>query len=170
MNFQELKASKELSEIDYFDLLKCDEWKFKREEILKRDNYQCKKCSKSKTISSNIVGNKRIYIYEINGATFENESYISLQIHHNLYIFNKLPWDYNHKYLITLCNHCHQKFHNDDSVEVWDQHQLNKMEFGYCDRCSGKGYIPEYKKIQNGICFKCKGYGYNRRLINLEEL
>ena len=44
------------------------------------------------------------------------------------------------------------------------------MEFGHCDRCSGKGYIPEYKKIQNGICFKCKGYGYNRRLINLEEL
>ena len=40
MNFQELKASKELSDIDYFDLLKCDEWKFKREEILKRDNYK----------------------------------------------------------------------------------------------------------------------------------
>ena len=72
--------------------------------------------------------------------------------------------------MVTLCNNCHQKFHNDSSVEVWDQHQLNKMEFGHCDRCSGKGYILEYKKIQNGICFKCRGYGYNRRLINLEEL
>jgi hypothetical protein len=170
MTFQELKNSKELAEIDYFDLLKCDEWKIKREEILERDNYRCNKCLKSRTINSKVVDNKRIYTYEINGEAYETDSYINMQIHHTLYIYNKLPWDYNQKYLTTLCNHCHQKLHNDSTVNIWDQNELHKMEFGHCDRCAGKGHLPQYRKIQNGICFKCQGFGYNSRLINLEEL
>lgn len=28
-----------------------------------------------------------------------------------------------------------------------------------CDRCDGRGYIPQWKDAmhQDGICFKCKG-------------
>lgn len=169
MKFEELKESKPLSEIDYFDLLTCDEWKFRREEILKRDNYKCTKCNKTKTISGNFQG-KSIHYHLIENVIYQSETYISLHVHHMLYIYNRLPWDYKDKYLVTLCNICHKNFHYENNVEVWDEHELNKMEIGFCERCSGDGYIEAYRKIQNGICFKCRGYGYDRKLINVEEL
>jgi hypothetical protein len=34
------------------------------------------------------------------------------------------------------------------------------VEFEPCDRCSGRGDIPEYSHVQDGICFKCQGDGY----------
>ena len=29
-----------------------------------------------------------------------------------------------------------------------------------CDRCDGKGRLPENKHVENGICFKCRGKRY----------
>lgn len=29
-----------------------------------------------------------------------------------------------------------------------------------CDKCKGRGYIPEYKSYNNGICYKCSGVRY----------
>ena len=170
MTYKELKESKNLEDINYFDLLKCEEWKVKRAEILNRDNFECRKCGSTRTQYTQTVNNEIHYYHEIKGQPIKSNEFVSLQVHHELYIYNKLPWLYLNRYLITLCSVCHHKFHNDNSVEVWDEHKLNKMEVGPCDRCSGKGYIKEYRKIQGGICFKCRGYGYNRRLINLTEL
>ena len=64
-------------------------WKKKREEILKRDGYKCLNC----------------------GCTEH------LHIHHTQYHFfktlkhKKEPWDYPSKYLITLCQRCHEEGH-----------------------------------------------------------
>ncbi|HOU31627.1 MAG TPA: HNH endonuclease [Bacteroidales bacterium] len=64
-------------------------WKAARERILARDKQRCLNC----------------------GST-EN-----LQIHHRQYHFSKSlndfvrPWEYNQKYLITLCESCHSKGH-----------------------------------------------------------
>ena len=64
-------------------------WKKKREEILKRDGYKCVNC----------------------GCTEH------LHINHTQYHFfktlkhKKEPWDYPSKYLITLCQRCHEEGH-----------------------------------------------------------
>lgn len=31
-----------------------------------------------------------------------------------------------------------------------------------CKRCSGSGYLLQYRHIENGICFQCRGAGFNR--------
>lgn len=67
----------------YAELLKSEEWKNKRQIIMKRDNFTC------------VCGSKR-----------------HLQVHHKRYIKGKMPWDIDNKYLITLCRSCHEKEHN----------------------------------------------------------
>lgn len=71
-------------------------WKAKRLEVLGRDNNKCVNC----------------------GSTEK------LQVHHRQYHFSKglnvfrKPWEYSGKYLITLCEVCHQKGHNIFKVPV----------------------------------------------------
>lgn len=73
----------------YGSLLFRREWKEKREKILQRDGYKCRIC----------------------GSTD------NLQVHHKQYHFNKvtnrkcLPWEYDDKYLVTLCDSCHSRGH-----------------------------------------------------------
>jgi len=74
----------------YGALLFTPQWRNKREEILKRDNYGCTIC---------------------NGNT-------QLQVHHRQYHFVvtknqfRLPWDYPGNLLITLCESCHKRGHS----------------------------------------------------------
>jgi 5-methylcytosine-specific restriction endonuclease McrA len=81
---------KQLSIETYDQLLKKEQWLKLREKILARDQHKCRNC----------------------------DSDSSLQIHHRQYHINVTtrefvqPWEYNDKYLITLCNDCHQKGHN----------------------------------------------------------
>ncbi len=83
--------------LQYQNLLKCPDWKKIRIEILNRDNQQCKNC-----------GSKE-----------------NLQVHHRQYHINvktdqkKNPWDYNHKYLITLCEECHEAGHKRYTIPVF---------------------------------------------------
>ena len=65
----------------YSDKLKDPRWQKKRLRILKRDKWTCKICgSKDKTLC----------------------------VHHLAYDRNKEPWETNNKYLITLCDQCHE--------------------------------------------------------------
>lgn len=68
----------------YSEKLKDPRWKEKRQEILFRDNMMCRICEGSD----------------------------ELQVHHTIYFTGKHPWEYDNKYLITLCGNCH------DEVEV----------------------------------------------------
>lgn len=83
--------------LQYQSLLKYPDWQKMRTEILQRDNHQCKNC-----------GSKE-----------------NLQVHHRQYHINaktgnkKNPWDYNHKYLITLCHDCHEKGHKRYTIPVF---------------------------------------------------
>ena len=64
----------------YQEKLKDPRWQKKRLEIFERDSWACKLCS-------------------------DHES--TLNVHHVEYIYKKEPWDYDNKYLWTLCNKCH---------------------------------------------------------------
>lgn len=72
--------------ITYRNQLKSEEWKEKRLEILKRDNYACKKCA----------------------AQLESKK---LHIHHELYFPDIYAWEHPDEYLTTLCHDCHRDFH-----------------------------------------------------------
>ena len=74
-------------------------WKDKREIILMRDDRKCRNC-----------GNKQ-----------------HLQIHHRQYHRNRItgllkePWDYLNRYLITLCNKCHEAGTKQFKVPVFNK-------------------------------------------------
>ena len=59
-------------------------WQKKRLEILERDEYSCTEC-----------GNEEK----------------TLHVHHYIYHKNKKVWEYDNKYLITLCDDCHSNWH-----------------------------------------------------------
>jgi 5-methylcytosine-specific restriction endonuclease McrA len=73
----------------YEELLQSPEWGKRREEILLRDNFQCRVCG----------------------------SRNQLQVHHRQYHFLnskgdfKKPWEYDDINLITLCGSCHERGH-----------------------------------------------------------
>lgn len=59
-------------------------WKLKRLEVFKRDNYKCRGC----------------------------DSKIDLQCHHSFYENGRNIWEYPLKSLITMCVKCHTEFHD----------------------------------------------------------
>ena len=73
----------------YRELLFNPKWAEKRYRILKRDGFKCRNC----------------------GSTEH------LVVHHRQYHFNARlnrkcePWDYDDKYLVTLCESCHRRGH-----------------------------------------------------------
>lgn len=90
--------NKDLSyeDLSYEDLLKCKEWREKREKILNRDNNKC------------------VYCGEVH----------NLQVHHKYYSkypngFRVYPWNYPDDALITLCDRCHKKVHNKKKTKTY---------------------------------------------------
>ncbi len=73
---------------EYSKLLKAPEWRNKRLQILKRDNYTCQKCY----------------------------SKDNLHVHHIYYIQGNMPWEVPNEYLLTLCEICHAKEHTGKNI------------------------------------------------------
>lgn len=79
----------EMNHGSYRELLFDKRWLEKRAEIIKRDNYCCRICGSMDDLT---VHHKQ---YHINAKTNEKN----------------YPWDYDDKYLVTLCKNCHQRGH-----------------------------------------------------------
>lgn len=81
--------NKNEAQIPYRELLLDKKWMEKRAHIIKRDGFKCAIC----------------------GSKFR------LVVHHKQYHFNTrtnkkfAPWDYDDKYLVTLCESCHRRGH-----------------------------------------------------------
>ena len=81
----------------YDNLLHTDNWKTKRDKILKRDNYTCRYCGCHDGI---------------------------LQVHHKYYNVypngtKPDPWDYPDDALITLCDECHKRVHQNTKIKTY---------------------------------------------------
>lgn len=79
----------------YRELLFDKRWLEKRSRIIQRDKYKCIIC----------------------GATD------NLTVHHKQYHISAdgkklLPWQYDDKYLITICKSCHQKGHSKYDIPI----------------------------------------------------
>lgn len=97
-----MKNSKALAEMpannpDYNLLLECSLWKSKRAEILQRDGNRCLNCGSG----SELAVHHRQYHCRAKSGMFVD------------------PWDYDGKYLITLCSACHEAGHKQFRVPVF---------------------------------------------------
>jgi len=125
----------------YQKLLEEKEWKDRRLQILIRDNNRCVLC----------------------GSTD------NLNVHHKYYVYGCLPWEYEDKALVSLCQDCHFNIHKiSDIVCFSNNEKTTVMKYTPCHRCSGTGYLPVYNYYQNGICFRCQGRRFEE-LIDKKE-
>lgn len=86
--------------MSYKELLNDPRWKAKAYEIKRRDKFTCRGCKRKDKI---------------------------LHVHHGYYIKDKLPWEYNHKALYTLCETCHKIEHyNIKHQMVYESEQAHK--------------------------------------------
>lgn len=117
----------------YERLLMMKEWKDKRSLIIDRDGGICQQCGSTK----------------------------DLNVHHKLYIWGRKPWEYSNEDLVTVCNDCHRKIHEEKRIPVYfDDKKITTLKIDSCERCSGSGYLAKYHYYKNGICFRCMGTGY----------
>lgn len=91
-----IKYNNNNKDLSYEDLLKCEEWRGKRQKILNRDNNKC------------------VYCGEVH----------NLQVHHKYYSkypngFRVSPWNYPDDALITLCDKCHKKVHDKKKIKTY---------------------------------------------------
>jgi hypothetical protein len=85
-----------------------------------------------------------------------------LHIHHTYYQKGRLPWEYPNNSLDTLCWLCHEKIHQNTTIEVKDPITKKSEFMKRCSKCHGAGIIPYYHHISSGICFSCNGVGYTK--------
>ena len=84
-NKAKLRKENKYIGLNYYELLKTQEWKEKRLKILKRDNFKCLVCKSTKEFN----------------------------VHHRIYIGNRPPWKYHNSCLATLCRKCHESIHKE---------------------------------------------------------
>lgn len=65
-------------------------WIKLRAEIVKRDKYTCRKCKKTNCL---------------------------LHVHHKYYLKDKMPWEVPTRWLISLCEECHTKEHENKLIK-----------------------------------------------------
>ena len=109
----------------YKDQIKHPKWQRKRFEIMERDKFQCQGCFDSET---------------------------TLNVHHKEYHKNKKVWEYENKYLITLCENCHSQIHLAENT--LNSVQLKRSKFyniNLTDLCILEFRIIELNKQQGSI-------------------
>lgn len=187
ISFKNLLIKSASNEISYADLLLTIEWRDKRDEILKRDQYRCTYCGQEATsayyhtdlrkVMHIRISDEKLHTVETHEGTSNREflpeigvsekPYV-LHIHHKHYVINKLPWEYNNRDLITLCNWCHEEIHSNEEMEVYFENGDYHSKLNACPRCQGGGWIPEYVHIQGGICFNCWGSGFEVPVVKIK--
>lgn len=213
----------------YKEQLNTINWKNKRQIILERDNFQCRKCcfKRPETMSildsfgiksiqefkelgnlidkSNFRINEKTFIFlnsknklklevayvigeydndlDFNNLKFAKQLesresiesikykiicfkenfdftfFSDLNIHHKLYILDKMAWEYDDEDLITLCSNCHQLEHDNNEIYIYKSNGEKLRKVQNCHKCGGSGYIPSFNYYENGICFECDGEG-----------
>lgn len=132
MTYQELKQSESHEFISYSDLLKCEEWSEVRNDIVKRDDNKCKNCGKPESVGPIISGGSRNYFNPITFVGVPEAEAVKLEVHHKLYIRNKLPWEYNYDDLLTVCSSCHKEIHDNNEIYVYDENKRNIINTNPC--------------------------------------
>lgn len=124
-----------MKQMSYYELLSTRIWREKRQQILYRDGFKCQNCGK--------IQDKELHLH----------------IHHKVYRTYQSPILQENKDLITLCENCHEKHHQNNDILILDNKEQNVIQDGICYKCKGTGYLPKYNYYHDGECFNCMGTG-----------
>lgn len=80
--------------LSYAEMLKDPRWQKRKTEILNRDKFTCLLCGDTKN---------------------------TLHVHHLRYIKGRNPWEYGDEDLITLCEDCHNKTHEEINKQIMSE-------------------------------------------------
>jgi hypothetical protein len=114
--------------MNYSEKLKDPRWQKKRLEIFQRDNFECQHC---------------------------HETSITLNIHHLKYIKGNNPWEYDNKYLLTLCEDCHEidyQYRKEAEQNILDSFALGK--FCVDELNIAAGYILDHAEELKQLFFQ----------------
>ena len=103
----------------YKELLKRPEWSYVRIAVLKRDQYKCTKCGKKDC---------------------------RLNVHHKIYLQDKLPWEVPMKYLVSLCDYCHAKAHENRTISSFIKSSIPLRKSKKKNRRAKKSDTYVYRK------------------------
>lgn len=124
--------------MNYTELLKDPRWQKKRLEIMQRDGFACALCMDETS---------------------------TLHVHHKKYKSGCAPWEYEDKYLITLCDSCHGKQHGGSAPRSTE----NTGSVGRITLLPGSFALPCYADQISDAREKLKAYltlGMVRRAIS----
>jgi len=129
----------------YKEQLKTEEWKQKRIQILKRDNFQCQCC----------------------GISAKEEL---LHVHHLYYERNKMAWEYDNEVYVTLCKEHHKYIHGLDKIIALIafkviKYDINLVLLDDLIYLAGKDKIDHTKFIQEHFEHKVncyRSYGFDK--------
>ena len=118
----------------YEEQLKDQKWIERRKQIKNRDNNECQVCLSKK----------------------------KLCVHHKKYIYGTLAWDYEDRYLITLCDNCHKLFHHKIKPPKVEAKAKNGFKYSENDIRHLMNAIPVEKKPKAQV-------GYNGTRTNIKK-
>jgi len=110
-------------------------WQKKRLQIMKRDNFRCRRCDRDDR---------------------------TLNVHHRYYQKGRKIWDYDDEALVTLCEKCHEKLHevHNGSLEAITESFINSSIDTklHCHKCNESLQVSDVAG-RNGkhepLCEKC---------------
>ena len=124
--------------MDYKELLKDGRWQVKRAKIMQRDNFTCRICGKQAA----------------DGTT--------LNVHHIQYRRGAKPWEYDDNELVTLCEYCHKKEHDDIKSVIYDLKIGDFITYYHSDfKNSGVIYDINWDKMQAKLASIDDGSDYS---------
>ena len=123
----------------YAEKFKDPRWQRKRLEVFKRDDFKCQHC----------------------GATEK-----TLHAHHLCYIKGLDPWDYEDIFIVTLCDGCHEQFHQQPGLSEYfllKDLRYAEMQLEYYENQKGwdlSGVIRSMGKeevtVSTSLCSVCR--------------
>ena len=119
-SFAQLKAQYGSEHISYQILLGTQEWRSKRDVIIKRDGEKCAKCSCPPSVNIYDDGKWNYYLLMPHDEDMYHTVYepLVLHVHHLYYVQSKYLWEYENNALVTLCNYCHLEVHKTETIPI----------------------------------------------------
>jgi 5-methylcytosine-specific restriction endonuclease McrA len=121
----------------YSELLKDPRWKQRRDHIIKIKGSECSNCGSRK----------------------------NLNVHHNWYIKDLMPWEYTDQQMTILCGCCHSRLHT-------KKNRLVKLLSEHCDELELEGLVMlmSNDEMRQALSAMCSLENLDRGLVRFSKL